>query len=174
MVERVCPTIERQRAAKAERAAEKRAKRSRKRKVQEIQTYLYAGIHMKQELHRVARLSVFKGSFKGKMPDLRLTDKGAWSSNPNYVRGSNFRRGLGVEHKTVVEIEHHVDADPAAIKAAMLVQLVLMAKGHDDLTTDRIGAVAKAAYQLDEYNIAGCADWWDAENMVADQLRAKG
>jgi hypothetical protein len=130
---------------------------------------------MQQEMKRVARLTVFKGRFKGAEFALSLTDLGATSSSPEYASASY---DWEVDHEQgrkclMIEVRHNTNADAPALQAAILVSLVLAAKGSDDFTVDRIGKVAKAAYKLDEHDIAAAADHYAAQHRVADSLRAQ-
>ena len=45
-------------------------------------------------------------------------------------------------------------------------------RDDENLTVDRMGRVAKAAWKLDEHNIAGCSSPSAARDMIGEGLRA--
>jgi len=175
LVERVCLAVETRKAAKARAAAKKKAKKKAVRRAKELGAFLFDGVHMRKELLRLSRLSVFKGVFKGNwIPTLKLEDHGAYGHDrfaTYWWYGPSSKR-----KKLQIVIKHNVNADAPAIKAAMINALVHCYewkhdRDDDNLTVDRMGRIAKAAYKLDEHNIAASPSPAAARDLIGEGLR---
>lgn len=181
LVERICVSAETQKKKAKAKAVEKAAKRSAKRKADDATMYVVGGVHLKKELKRLSRMSVWKKPSTTRAPS-RHPFIGTRERLDLFVLDSDDSSLRIPSGKSRDQVNVYVGTrtDLAAVQAGLLRWLAESAlwrltgwRADCDAVIALLAKAAKAAYKLDPVPIDAKGDRWTAEKEIARQLRER-